>query len=65
MFIGLSGMLFALSACPHSDEQFIGYNDEGLAMVKVCESLGSPGNHSSIASSCRIELRDYRGNPVE
>ena len=65
LFSGLLFMTFALSAGPHSDEQVIGYNDDGLAMVRVCESLGSFENTSAFASSCRIELRDYRGNPAE
>jgi hypothetical protein len=59
LFTILTAMTFILSACPHADEQFIGYNDEGLAIIRVCESLGSPGNSSAIASTCRIELRNY------
>lgn len=52
-------LVLGLSACAHKSEQIIGYNEEGLTLVRVCSSYGDPGNSTAYGSDCKIEVRDY------
>lgn len=51
--------VICLTACGHVSEQVIGYNEDGITIVRVCKSQGNLVNPSAFGSNCEIELRDY------
>ena len=57
--ISLLVMVICLSACAHTSEQVIGYNEEGKTIVRVCTSRGNLVNPTAFGSDCEVQLRDY------
>ena len=51
--------IVCVTACAHVSEQIVGYNEEGMTIVRVCTSRGNLVNPSAFGSGCEIELRDY------
>lgn len=53
-------LVLCLVACSHTSEQVVGYNEDGLTLVRVCTSYGDPMyTPDAYGSSCVLELRDY------
>lgn len=57
--IACSVLFLAGCVMDHTNEDVIGYNDEGKTIVKVCKYSGTPANPSAFGSTCKVELRDY------
>lgn len=59
IYILLIFPILFLSACAHTSENIVGYNEKGQTIVKVCKSRGTLSNIDAFGSSCKIELRNY------
>lgn len=52
--------ILALCGCTHTTEDVVGYNEEGLTLVRVCKAYGDPmAAANAYGSECWLELRDY------